>query len=89
MATYAGIQKLDKKEERLIATNKEMGIADVLSARENMSWGWDGSDEGDHTAIPVPVYARGPGAGAFDKVPVNTHTGQLLAYAVSGEWENP
>jgi alkaline phosphatase len=84
LATYAGITDLTVKEESEIALNKEMGISNVLAARDKVAWGWGGSDEGDHTATPVAVRAWGPGAAAF-KVTLkdNEYIGQQLLTAVS------
>lgn len=65
LATYAGITNLSKGERKLISTNKEMGIADVLAARFKVGWGWSGLDEGEHTGTPVPIYAWGANAGDF------------------------
>jgi alkaline phosphatase len=65
LATYAGITNLKKAERKLIASNKEMGIADVLAARFKVNWLLSGTDEGDHTATPVPIYAWGPKASDF------------------------
>ncbi len=57
----------------------EMGIADVLSDRWNVGWGWYGLDEGDHTDTPVPIYAWGPKASDFAGTAyVNERVGQLL-----------
>ena len=83
MAAYAGITDLTRTEERTIASYKEMGIADVLSAREKVSWGWSGLDEGDHTLTDVPLWAFGPGQAAFAGRYVNERVGVLLLDAVS------
>jgi alkaline phosphatase len=85
MADYAGITKLSGRERRLISENKEMGIADVLSARQNVAWGWSGTDEGDHTDVNVPVFASGPGADAFGALDGddNEEVGILLLEAIS------
>ena len=85
LAKYAGITNLTATEERLIAKNKEMGISDVLAARDKVKWGWSGTDEGDHTATPVEVRAWGPGAGAFSLsgFPDNEYIGDQLLTAVS------
>ena len=64
---YAGIQ-VSAAEKALILQNKEMGISDVLAARFNVTWGWSGTDEGDHTAKYVPVMAWGPGAEEFGNI---------------------
>jgi alkaline phosphatase len=79
LATYAGIGNLKAAERQLIAANKEMGIADVLAARFKVSWAWSGSDEGEHTDAPVPIYAWGPRAGDFAGTAyANERVGQLL-----------
>lgn len=79
LASYAGITNLSNTERNLIASNKEMGIADVLSTRFKVGWEKSGSDEGDHTGAPVPIYAWGPKAGDFagNEYP-NERVGQLL-----------
>ncbi len=83
LATYAGIT-VTPAEKALILQNKEMGIADVLAARFNVTWGWSGTDEGDHTATPVPVMAWGPGSAAFAIPGLDNETvGRLLLDAVS------
>ena len=83
LETYAGFTPTSA-EQTLISTNKEMGLSDVLAARFGVTWGWSGTDEGDHTATMVPVKAWGPGSGSFaidgwD----NEVSGQLLLDAVS------
>ena len=65
LSTYAGISNLTNAERALITRNKEMGIADVLAGRFKVAWGWSGSDEGEHTGTPVPIYAWGARAGDF------------------------
>lgn len=88
LATYAGIPiagkgSLSTTEVNLILANMEMGIADVLSAREKVSWGWSGSDEGDHTATPVKVFANGPWASRFFGDNANEYIGSQLLAAIS------
>jgi alkaline phosphatase len=79
LATYAGISDLSNAERSLIAANKEMGIADVLAKRFKVGWGWSGTDEGEHTDTPVPIYAWGPKAGDFAGTAyANERVGQLL-----------
>jgi len=82
LATYAGITNLTNTERALITKNKEMGIADVLATRFKVRWGWSGSDEGEHTGTPVPIYAWGAGAGDFAGTAyANERVGQrLLSY---------
>jgi len=83
LATYADVA-VTAAEKALIFQNKEMGISDVLAARFKVTWGWNGTDEGDHTATPVPVMAWGPGSAAF-AIPGsdNETAGRLLLDAVS------
>ena len=88
LATCAGIPvtgtgRLSAAEVMLIANNKEMGISDVLSARQKVSWGWSGTDEGDHTATPVKLFANGPWASKFAGTYANENLGKLLISAVS------
>ena len=83
LATYAGITNLTAAEVALIAANKEMGISDVLSAREKVSWGWSGTNEGDHTATPVKLFANGPWASKFAGTYANENLGKLLISAIS------
>ncbi len=61
-----------------------MGIADVLSAQENVDWELDGRDEGEHTDTAVPVYAWGCGADVFDGLTENIDTGRQPAAAIDG-----
>ncbi len=56
LETYAGFSPTTA-EQTHIASNKEMGISDVLADRFGVTWGWSGTDEGDHTDLPVPVLA--------------------------------
>jgi alkaline phosphatase len=65
LAAYAGITDLSDEEVAHISACGEMGIADVLAARSNATWGWSGTDEGDHTDTYIPVRAWGPGATLF------------------------
>ena len=65
LSTYAGITNLTTAERNLILGNKEMGIADVLAARFNVSWELSGTDEGDHTRANVPIYAFGVDAASY------------------------
>jgi len=84
LARYAGMSNLTSAEEQLISRNREMGISDVLAARFGVTWGWSGTDEGDHTATQVPVMAWGPGADQF-AIPglPNETVGRLLLDAVT------
>jgi alkaline phosphatase len=83
LSTYAGFTPTSA-EISLISRDKEMGISDVLAARFGVTWGWSGTDEGDHSATMVPVKAWGPGSGSF-AIPGwdNEASGQLLLDAVS------
>ena len=87
MATYAGITDLTSAERRLIAQSDswkaKMYIADVLSAREHVTWGWSGGAPGDHTATDTPMYAFGPGQDTFAGRYANERVGVLLLDAVS------
>jgi alkaline phosphatase len=64
LAKYAGFTPT-AAEEALVAANGEMGISDVLAARDKVAWGWSGKDDGDHTLTPVQIRAWGPGSGVF------------------------
>jgi len=86
MATYAGITDLTPLEKQRIKDYGEGGMADVLSVRAGVTWGWSGSDNGSHTDRVVQVYAYGPGADKFNGLWDNTHTGISLFMAVSGYW---
>jgi alkaline phosphatase len=84
---YAGIPisgkgSLSSTEVATILNWKEMGISDVLSARQNVTWGWSGSDEGDHTATPVRLFANGPWASNFAGSYPNETLGKLLFSAI-------
>jgi len=61
-------------------------ISDILSAEADVVWGYEGTDEGDHSFAAVPIYAYGPNAERFDDVTDNTEFGQELFVAVSGYW---
>jgi alkaline phosphatase len=83
LATCAGITDLSTAERNTIDSFGEMGISDVLAARDKVTWGWAGTDEGDHTARPVPVRAWGPGATVFNVNQVdNEFVGQQLLKAL-------
>ena len=59
------------------------GVADVLSAREGVSWGWSGKEDAGHTNQKIPVYALGPGSEVFDGDDLdNTDVGRLIFDAV-------
>jgi alkaline phosphatase len=79
VATYLGITRLSAAERALIDAYGEQGIADVVSARRKVTWGWSAPDEGEHTLTPVPIYALGPKAGDFSGTAYdNERVGQLL-----------
>jgi alkaline phosphatase len=61
-------------------------ISDIISAEADVVWGYEGTDEGDHSFAAVPIYAYGPNAERFDAVTDNTEFGQELFIAVSGYW---
>jgi alkaline phosphatase len=82
LKTHAGFTPTTAEVAHIKACG-EPGIADVLSWRGGVTWGWSGSDEGDHTGAPVPVRAWGPSAGLFghgsQSAPVDNETvGQAL-----------
>ena len=83
LSTYAGFTPTSAQIAQ-IQRDHEMGISDVLAARYLLSWGWSGTDEGDHTATEVPVKAWGPGSSMFAiDGDDNEVSGQLLLEAVS------
>jgi len=84
LITYMGVPKPTKAEINLVKKNGEMGLSDVLSARANVTWGWSGKDDGEHTATPVPIRAWGPGAYRFNVTEIdNEYVGIELMRAVS------
>jgi alkaline phosphatase len=91
LETYAGIgldwPALTQEEEQAIEScGRSLGIADVLSARAGVIWGFGACQGGSHTSTPVPIYATGPGADQFDSSDLdNTDLGVLLLDAVSGD----
>ena len=62
---YTGITPT-KSELSTVRTCGEHGISDVLADRWGVSWNGTCTDEGDHTDVPVPVFAHGPGSGALE-----------------------
>ena len=90
LETYAGIgddwPALTQEEKQAIEScGRSLGIADVLSARAGVVWGFGDCHGGNHTSTPVPIYATGPGADQFDSADLdNTDLGVLLLEAVSG-----
>ncbi|RLI19456.1 hypothetical protein DRO47_06320, partial [Candidatus Bathyarchaeota archaeon] len=87
--TYTGYALTDEEVNSIKAAGKkgQMIISDILSEKAGVLWGFTGTDDGDHTFLPVPIYAYGPMAEAFDKVEDNTEFGQQLFIAVSGYWQ--
>jgi len=86
--TYTGYD-LSPAEVALISDADKAGemiISDILSAEAGVVWGYTGTDNGDHTFAPVPIYAYGSNAERFDDVTDNTEFGQELFIAVSGYW---
>ena len=86
--TYTGYD-LSPAEVDLISDagkNGQVVISDVLSAEADVVWGYEGTDEGEHSFAAVPIYAYGPNAERFDDVTDNTEFGQELFVAVSGYW---
>ena len=83
LTTYMGIPDPTAPEITLVNDYGQMGLSDVLSARDNVAWGWSGHDDGDHTATPVPVRAWGPGAYLFNGAHENEYVGTELKKAVS------
>lgn len=70
LAAYGGVPEsgtgaLTDHEIAHITACGEMGISDVLAARACVTWGWSGTDEGDHTDTLIPVFAWGPRAEIF------------------------
>lgn len=85
LGTYAGIDDPTPSELSHIKAHGMTGIGDVLSARAGVTWGWSGSDDGEHTHTLVPVYAYGPGAEPFDGPNLdNTDIGRTLLGTVEG-----
>jgi alkaline phosphatase len=87
---YAGIgdtwPELTDEESAAIEKFGMNGIADVLSARAGVTWGWSGSETAGHTAQKIPIYALGPGSDLFDGDDLdNTDVGRLLLDAVTAD----
>jgi alkaline phosphatase len=91
MKTYAGIgdawPPLTRQEKESIGSCTDgQGIADVLSARAGVTWGWSGCEGGHHTPAKVPVFAAGSGAERLDAPDLdNTDIGKLLLESVRGK----
>ncbi|HEX5936086.1 MAG TPA: alkaline phosphatase [Actinomycetota bacterium] len=79
--THTGLA-LTAAEIATVRTCGEHGISDVLAQRWGLSWNGTCTQEGDHTATPVPVWAWGPGHADFAGISVpNEIVGDnLLAY---------
>jgi alkaline phosphatase len=89
MKDYGNVTELTGEERQLISENHYVGVGDVLSRRQNVSWAQFGSaDEGEHTGVNVKVFAYGAEAETFDGVLDNTELGKKLFYAVSGSAAN-
>lgn len=90
LETYAGVTDLTQAEKQAIANYGEMAISDALSARANVTWILPtgipsvAPEEGDHTAVDVPVWAYGPGSGPLEGNIDNTDVGKLLFDLVDG-----
>jgi alkaline phosphatase len=84
LITYMGVPKPTKAEIGLVTKYGQMGLSDVLTARDNVTWAWSGGDDGEHTATPVPILAWGPGAERFNVTEKdNEYVGIELKKAVS------
>jgi len=86
LITYMGVTGPTDYEKWLVTEYGQMGMSDVLSARDrdNVTWGWSGGDDGDHTLTPVPIRAWGPGAERFNVTEKdNEYVGIELKKAVS------
>jgi alkaline phosphatase len=64
VATYTGLS-LKAGEVQTIVSCGEHGISDVLAARWKLTWNGTCTEEGEHTLVPVPLFAWGPRAGDF------------------------
>ncbi len=79
LKTHAGFTPTTAEVAHIKACG-EPGIADVLSWRGGVTWGWSGSDEGDHTGAPVPVRAwHGSQSAPVDNETVGQALLQILA----------
>ena len=84
LITYMGVPKPTKAEIDLVTKYGQMGLSDVLSARDNVTWAWSGGDDGEHTLTPVPIRAWGPGAYRFNVTEIdNEYVGIELMRAVN------
>jgi alkaline phosphatase len=87
---HGGIDELTEEEERLIRENGYVGVGDVLSRRQNVTWAeYGSSEEYDHTGVNVRLFAYGAQASAFDGVFENSDIGVKLFYALSGSGPEP
>ncbi len=64
LKTYTGITAT-QQEIATVNSCGEHGISDVLAKRWGVTWNGTCTQEGDHTDVPVPLYAVGPGAAAL------------------------
>ena len=83
--TYTGLT-LTSDEISTVQSCGEHGISDVLAGRWRVSWNATCTQEGDHTATPVPVWAWGPSHADFagTEVPNETVGENLLAHFSEG-----
>jgi len=84
LQTYAGITPTKTEIALIKSCDSGLGVADALSLRAGVSWGWGPCEGGHHTATKVPVYSFGPGAATFDGTSLdNTDIGRYLLGALS------
>jgi alkaline phosphatase len=84
LIAYMGVLSPTAAEIDLVKNYGQMGISDVLAARDNVTWAWSGGDDGEHTLTPVPILAWGPGADRFNVTEIeNEYVGTELMKAVS------
>jgi alkaline phosphatase len=91
VATYTGVTDLTPAEKQAIEDHGETAISDALSLRQDVQWILPNGDvsvapeEGDHSALKVPVWAFGPGTESLEGTLLdNTDIGKLLFDLVSG-----
>lgn len=79
MSRYAGAEDLTPAEVQRVLTHGALGVSDVLSARDGVSWEWNGASVSGHTSTPVRIRAWGPGSRAFTiKLAPNERVGRQL-----------
>jgi alkaline phosphatase len=84
LINYMGVPDPTAAEITLVTDFGQMGLSDVLSARDNVTWAWSGGDDGEHTLTPVPIRAWGPGAYRFNVTEIdNEYVGIELMRAVN------